>query len=67
MAQKAICDACMTDGSVRNSLREDAIRRGVKWQEFPCAYECAYDLSRADDQYVTFQDSVKHNHWKEEQ
>lgn len=63
MAQDAVCSSCVSDPSFRASLRADAVKRELNWQDQPCAYECAYEANR--QKFVTLTGSIKNNHWKE--
>ena len=50
------CKACKNDLSFRSSLKEQARKRGLIWQEEPCAYECLREKK-------SVQESIDRNHW----
>lgn len=64
VAQEGICRGCVGDVKFRASLKASAIKKGIKWESKPCAFECGYDVDRED--YVSIEESIKNNHWLEQ-
>lgn len=58
---EAHCKNCKTSINFRNSLKENAVRQKIEWQNQPCAFECAFDL---DEEHVSVQESIEKNFWK---
>lgn len=63
MAHESICRSCKAGGVFRQTLIDDATRRGLVWETEPCAFDCAYDTQR--EIHIPLDESAKHNHWKE--
>ncbi len=61
--QEAICKDCQSKPAFRAQLIHLANVNKIDWINRPCAFECAFDVERTE--YLSIEESVTHNHWKE--
>jgi hypothetical protein len=56
----AHCQACFNDKNFLISIREQATKDEVDWENLPCVYECGY----RNKDIISVEESIKNNHWK---
>ena len=56
---EAQCKMCMGDSATRNTFREQATKKGVKWKDNPCAYQCGFGRGES----MSVDESIADNFW----
>ena len=54
------CKSCFNDKNFTNSIKEQAIKDDINWENLPCVYECGY----RNKDIISVEESIKNNHWK---
>ncbi|MBW2998291.1 sulfotransferase domain-containing protein [Candidatus Woesearchaeota archaeon] len=64
-----MCQDCIANKDYRENLKKHS--EGIKgqvtksWQEEPCMYECGRDVDREEKDYLSIEESIENNFWKE--
>ena len=54
------CQNCKNNKEFRESLKEHANKKGIDWENEPCAFECGYD---ENNKPISIKKSIENNFW----
>ena len=65
---ETMCQGCMSNPAMRENMknRSESIEGQFTkhWSEEPCLFECGFDLDRDESEYLTIEESIKNNFWR---
>ncbi len=60
------CNACMRNPVVRENFKKHAESVGVEWEMEPCSFECGMNVDKEKNEYLSIEESIKNNFWRDE-
>jgi hypothetical protein len=65
---ETMCRGCISSPAMRANMksRSESIEGQFTkhWSEEPCLFECGFDLDRDKSEYITIEESIKNNFWR---
>jgi len=65
---ETLCRGCVSNAAMRINMknRSESIEGQFTkhWSEEPCLFECGFDLDRDESEYLTIEESIKSNFWR---